>query len=148
MGVKKWYNHDTYGNVIAQKVQADNGTLKMQTGTAYNSDGNYAKPDGRAGQEREYRAERERGRAALCDGRERADDELGRIVSKSTRNGNLMRGTSNDYGMGNPTLTKCTSTTTRRAARRWWPSTGRTIRTCTICRKTPWDWLTAATTSW
>ena len=41
VGVKEWYNHDTYGNVIAQKVQADNGTLKMQTGTAYNSDGNY-----------------------------------------------------------------------------------------------------------
>ena len=41
MGVKEWYNHDSYGNVIAQKVQADNGTLKMQTGTAYNSDGNY-----------------------------------------------------------------------------------------------------------
>ena len=41
VGVKEWYNHDSYGNVIAQKVQADNGTLKMQTGTAYNSDGNY-----------------------------------------------------------------------------------------------------------
>ena len=23
LGVKEWYNHDTYGNVIAQKVQAD-----------------------------------------------------------------------------------------------------------------------------
>ena len=61
-----------------------------------------------AGQEREYRAERER-----------ADGELGRIVSKSTRNGNLMRGTLYDYVMGNPTLTKCISTTTHKAARRW-----------------------------
>ena len=41
MGVKEWYNHDSYGNVIAQKVQADNGTLKIQTGAMYNSDGNY-----------------------------------------------------------------------------------------------------------
>ena len=41
MGVKEWYNHDSYGNVIAQKVQADNGTLKIQTGTTYTADGNY-----------------------------------------------------------------------------------------------------------
>ena len=33
-------------------------------------------PDGRAGQEREHRAKRERGCAALCDGRERTDGEL------------------------------------------------------------------------
>ncbi|MBE5766987.1 MAG: RHS repeat protein, partial [Clostridiales bacterium] len=41
MGVKEWFEHDEYGNVIAQKVQADSSTLKMQTGVTYNADGNY-----------------------------------------------------------------------------------------------------------